>query len=113
MRPKIDAHEYARRWEEGDLAEVGAHSRGDVVRTLWPWLKERQYADADDDATLRLWLDQQLGNRPALLRPGLRLKGHWDAQAVAAAGGQRGLANVIRVDVNAILAAANEPPLPP
>jgi hypothetical protein len=112
MRPDIDAHEYARRWETSDLAEVGAHSRDDVMRTLWPWLKQRGYADADDDLTLAGWLDVQLGNRPALLRPGLRLKGYWDAKTVATLGGQRALREVIRVDVNAILAGASEPPLP-
>ena len=109
MKPDVDALEYARRWEDGDLREVGAHSRGDVLRKLWPWLKQRGYVDAGDDATLDLWLREQLGNRPALLRPGLRLKGHWDAEALAAIGGQRGLSDVIRADVNAILASANEP----
>ena len=30
MAPPLDAAEYARRWEEGDLEQVGAHSRADV-----------------------------------------------------------------------------------
>ena len=30
MAPHVDAAEYARRWEEGDLERVGAHAREDV-----------------------------------------------------------------------------------
>ena len=54
MQPSIDAHAYASRWENGDLAQVGAHSRADVEQRLWPWLRDRGYADAEDDPTLRL-----------------------------------------------------------
>jgi hypothetical protein len=112
MTPSIGAEEYARRWEDGDLREVGAHSRGDVARKLWPWLKQRGYVDAADDNTLRQFFDEHLGRRPAFLRPGLRLRHRWDRDAVDQAGGFRGLVDVIRRDVNGILAAANEPSLP-
>jgi hypothetical protein len=112
MKPKVGAAEYARRWEDGDLREVGAHSRGEVARKLWPWLKQRGYAADTDDATLRQFFDEQLGKRPAFLRPGLRLRRHWDQAAVDRAGGFRGLVEMIRRDVNGILAAANEPSLP-
>jgi hypothetical protein len=40
------------------------------------------------------------------------LRGQWDAEAVARAGGLDDLAETVRSDVNSILAAANEPPLP-
>jgi hypothetical protein len=40
----LDAAEYARRSEEGDLERVGAHARADVRGQLWPWLKGRGYA---------------------------------------------------------------------
>ena len=89
-----------------------AASRQEITGTLWPWLKERGYADDDDDATLELFLDTKLGRRPAYLRPGLRLKRRWDIEAVQAVGGLGGLAAEVRADVNAILAAAGEPPLP-
>lgn len=102
LRPSVSALEYARRWQDGDLAEVGAHERGDVKRRLWPWLKERGYADEDDDPILEEWLDRNLKNRTALLRPGLRLKGHYDV------GVER---SVVRADVNSILSAAGEPAL--
>jgi hypothetical protein len=112
MRPTVGAEAYAARWEAGDLREVGAHSRSEVARKLWPWLKQRGYVDSDDDATLRLWFDSQLGKRPALLRPGLRLKRCWKIEAVDNAGGFGGLAQAVRDDVNAILGAADEPSLP-
>lgn len=74
MEPTVDTLEYARRWEEDDLDWVGAHPRADVRRVLWPWLKSREYVTDADDAVLDQWLASYLGRRPALLRPGLRLK---------------------------------------
>lgn len=112
LRPSIDAREYAGRWEDGDLSEVGGHSRADLERRLWPWFRDRGYADAEDDPTLHTWMDVRLGNRRALLRPGLRLRRRWDHEAVDAAGGRSGLIERIRADVNAILVAADEPSLP-
>ena len=104
MAPPIDASEYARRWEEGDLERVGAHSRADVRGSLWPWLKCRGYATDTDDGVLEEWLSRCLGDRPALMRPGLRLK------RVCRSGETP---EALRVEVNAILAAAGEPALPP
>ena len=46
MAPHVDAAEYARRWEEGDLERVGAHAREDVRDKLWPWLKSGSIAPA-------------------------------------------------------------------
>ena len=112
MRPTIEAAEYARRWETTDLGRVGQHTRAEVTATLWPWLKERGYADDGDDAVLELFLNEQLGNRPAFLRPGLRLKGRWDDRKIQDLGGVVGLVARIRADVDSILGAASEPPLP-
>ena len=114
MKPGVDALDYAARWERGDLRRVGQHTAAEVRRVLWPWLKQRGYASDRDDPVLEEFLTRQLGKRPAYLRAGLRLKGRWDADAdaVARAGGRRGLAATIRADVNAILGAAGEPPLP-
>jgi hypothetical protein len=112
MAPHLDAAEYARRWEEGDLERVGAHAREDVRGELWPWLKSRGYVSDRDDSVLEEWLDTRLGNRPALLRPGLRLRRTWPADALASPGEASALAREIRADVGAILAAAHEPPLP-
>jgi len=103
MSPSVDASEYARRWEEGDLEQVGAHSRADVRRTLWRWLKTRGYATGDDDDVLEEWLSSCLGNRNAFMRPGLRLKRECGSNTKPAA---------LRREVDAILAAAGEPALP-
>ena len=111
MAPHLDAAEYARRWEEGDLERVGAHARADVRVELWPWLKSRGYVSDGDDSVLKEWLDTRLGNRPALLRPGLRLKRTWPGNALAP-GEASALAEEIRADVDSILAAAHEPLLP-
>jgi hypothetical protein len=102
MAPHLAAAEYARRWEEGDLERVGADARADVVRDLWPWLKSRGYATDSDDRVLEEWLDTRLGNRPALLRSGLRLKRTWPGNALASPREASELAEEIRSDVDAI-----------
>jgi hypothetical protein len=79
MRPAIDAAECTRRWEEGDLSRVGQYPGHEIYATLWPWLKDRAYAEAADDAALDEFVSTQLGNRPAFLRPGLRFKRRWSA----------------------------------
>jgi hypothetical protein len=111
MAPDIDATEYARRWEETDTEWIRQFPREDVRDVLWPWLKERGYANAGDDWALEQFL-AGLGRRPAHMRPGLRLKRRWDAETIREFGGHHDLALAIRSDVNAILAAAGEPPLP-
>src|SRR5436305_1346801 len=83
-------------------ARDGQYTRAGVERTLWPWLKDRGYADDRDDAALEQFLERQLGRRPAYLRPGLRLKGRW-SDAGGADAARRGLVGAIRRDVNAIL----------
>ena len=102
MAPDIDPLEYARRWEDGDLSWVGAYRRQDVSRTLWPWLKSRGYATDDDDAVLEEWLASRLGRRAAFLRAGLRLQRRCEPGESPAA---------LRAEINAIFAAAKEPPL--
>jgi hypothetical protein len=82
-----------------------------VRRFLWPWLKQRGYADAADDEALEQFLGV-LGKRPAHMRPGLRLKRRWDSDAIGRLGGRHELALSIRRDVNAILRAGDEPQLP-
>lgn len=104
MAPRLDAVEYARRWEGGDLKRVGAHNRADLRNNLWRWLKRRGYADDGDNPIFEEWLGTCLGNRPALLRAALRLKRSLPAD-------HAGLAEKIRAEVNTILAAAGEPEL--
>jgi hypothetical protein len=110
LNPSVDADEYARRWEGPDRRRIGQFSRDEVRRTLWPWLKERAYASSADDEVFDAFM-AILGRRPAYLRPGLRLQAHWDVEAVRRLP-ERELAVAIRRDINAILGAAGEPPLP-
>jgi 5-methylcytosine-specific restriction endonuclease McrA len=105
MRSGLDAADYVARWEDGDLARVGQYSRNEIRSTLWPWLIERGYLDGADESELADWVANHLGNRPAFLRPGLRLKVTYPA-------GSANVVERIRSDVNAILAAAHEPALP-
>lgn len=109
LNPDVDAREYARRWEGADGRRIGEYSRDEVRRALWPWLKERGYAAADDDEMLDLFMEI-LGRRGAHLRAGLRLEGRWDAAFVAERE-ESAVAAAIRREVNAILGAAGEPHL--
>lgn len=103
LYPEIDPLEYARRWEEQDLVWVGAHSRDELRRRVWPWLKSRGYASDRDDAVLEEWLDTRLGRRDALLRPALALERRCGAGETP---------DGLRREINAILRAAREPVLP-
>lgn len=73
MLPEIDAVDYARRWQSGDLRRVGQHSADQVRSVIWQWLKSRRYADDHDDPVLEEFITAQLGSRPAFLRAGLKL----------------------------------------
>jgi hypothetical protein len=103
MRPRVDVLEFVRRWEEEDLSRVGAHSRAHLRHDLWPWLKSRSYATDADDPVLEQWLGSCLGRRDAFLRPGLRLKRRCSPTDKPAE---------LRREIDGILAAAGEPPLP-
>jgi hypothetical protein len=112
LNTNIDAADYAARWENGDLAFVGQYPRETVRSELWPWLLERGYAEQTDTAVFDEFVATCLGRRPAHLRPGLRLRGSWTAEDVRALGGETNAVKSIQADVNAILGAADEPPLP-
>jgi hypothetical protein len=111
MRVEIDAAEYARRWEQDDLAYVRQYAPEEVRTTLWPWLKDRDYASDSDDGTFDSFVSRTLKNRPAHLRPGLRMKRRWDRDELRGLN-RHAVAAAIRTDVNAILTAAAEPLLP-
>jgi hypothetical protein len=111
MSPLLDAAEYVRRWEQTDLGWVRQFPPEEVRGVLWPWLKRRGYAMDSDDPVLDQFL-RGLGRRPAHMRPGLRLRHRWDAEAIRGLGGQPALSREIRRHVNMILAAADEPQLP-
>jgi hypothetical protein len=110
MRPSIAPLDYAACWEDEDaLRRVGNHTREDVERELWPWLKQRRFADDGDDAVLRRFLDEYLRRRPAHMRPGLRLRRVWTPAEAAELGSA--LAKTIRSEFDAVFASAHEPTL--
>jgi hypothetical protein len=110
MRPSVAPLEYAGCWEDEDgFGQIGNHTREDVEHELWPWLKQRGFADDSDDIVLRRFLDEYLGKRPAQMRPGLRLRRVWAPAEVAQLGSA--LAETIRGEFDAVFAVADEPAL--
>jgi hypothetical protein len=107
----LDITEYVRRWSGDDFAKVGAHRYDEIRESLWPWLRERQYAGPQDDHELDVFLSR-LGRRDAHLRPGIEVWRIWPwAQAVDL--DERGaLAGEVRAAVTELLTALDEP-LPP
>ena len=110
MRPSIAPLDYAACWEDEDaLRRVGNHTREDVERELWPWLKQKGFADDGDDIELRRFLDESLRRRPAHMRPGLRLRRVWTSAEGTELGSA--LAQTIRSEFDAVFATAHEPTL--
>jgi hypothetical protein len=91
--------------------EDAAYAPDTVKDELWPWLRERGYAGAEDDQYLEDYLDG-LGHRDAHLRPGIEVVRLW-SWADAVELDDRGLlAAEIKDAVIEILTALQEP-LPP
>ncbi len=110
MRPPIAPLDYVVCWEDEDgLHRVGNHTREDVEHELWPWLKQRGFADDGDDAVLLRFLDEFLGSWPAQMRPGLQFRRVWTPAEADELG--PALAEAIRSDFDAVFAVAEEPTL--
>jgi len=111
MSPSIEARDYVACWEDEDaLSRIGGnYARGAVEHELWPWLKQRGFADDGDDAVLRRFLDECLGNWPANMRPGLRFFRVWALDEGAELGSA--LVETIRSQFDAVFAVAHEPAL--
>ena len=110
MRPSVAPLDYAACWEDEDgFRRIGGnYTREYVEHELWPWLKQRGFADDSDDTVLRRFLDEYL-RLPAQMRPGLRFRRVW-APAEAAQLGSA-LAETIRSEFDAVFAVADEPAL--
>jgi hypothetical protein len=109
MRPPVAPLDYAACWEDEDgFHRIGSHSREDVEHELWPWLKQKGFADDGDDTVLRRFLDENL-RLPGHMRPGLRLRRVWDAVEAAQLGSA--LAETIRSEFDAVFGVAGEPAL--
>lgn len=113
MRPTVAPLDYAACWESEDgLRRVGSHTREDVEHELWPWLKQRGFADDGDDTVLRRFLDDYLLHGfNAHMRPGLRLRRVWSPAELADLGPSP--AETISLDFDAVFAVAGEPTLSP
>jgi len=110
MNPTIGPEEYVARWAGTDGRQIGQHDPSTIRAELWPWLLERGFASHKDDPELGLFLGR-LGQRPAHLRPGLRLLRHWGRDDVTALRANGKLANEIRSAVNCLLLAVDDPQL--
>jgi hypothetical protein len=110
LRPSVEPLDYAACWEDEDgFGRIGGNSTREYVEhELWPWLKQRGFADDGDDSVLARFLDEYL-RMPAQLRPGLRFRRVWSPAEAAELGSA--LAEAIRSDVDAVFAVAGEPPL--
>jgi hypothetical protein len=110
---RLDITEYVHRWSGNDFAQVRAYRYDEIRESLWPWLRERQYAGPQDDQQLDVFLSRlsRLG-RDAHLRPGIKVRRIWPrAQAVDL--DERGaLVGEVRAAVTELLTVLDEP-LPP
>jgi hypothetical protein len=109
LRCDLGIEDYVNRWLGDDYAQVGEHSRDEVLPGLWPWLRERGYAAPSDELAAFL---ARLGKRPAFLRPGTALERLWPWADAEELDRRAALAGEIRDAITDVLSALREP-LPP
>jgi hypothetical protein len=111
MRPSVAPLDYAACWvgADGSRHFGGNYSAEYVEHELWPWLKQRGFADDGDDTVLRRFLDKLPAKRDTQMRPGLRFSRVWTAAEAAEMGSA--LADTIRSDFDAVFVVAEEPGL--
>jgi hypothetical protein len=87
MLPLVAPLDYAACWEDEDaFRRIGGSSNREYVEhELWPWLKQRGFADDGDDSVLTRFLDGYL-RMPAQMRPGLRFRRVWTPAETAGLG---------------------------
>jgi hypothetical protein len=108
---RLPVTNYVRRWMGDDFTQIRAYHRDEVCESLWPWLRERQYAAAEDDQELDKFMSR-LGRRDAHLRPSIEIWRIWP-WAYAVEADERGtLAREVRTAITELLTVLGEP-LPP
>jgi hypothetical protein len=107
---ELDPGEYARRWQGEDWKQVGAHHRSHIRERLWPWLLERGYATAADEARIDPFL-RALGRRFAHLRPSMHVQRTWEWRQAERLDDEGLLAGEIHAALDRVLALLDEPPL--
>jgi hypothetical protein len=105
---ELDPGEYARRWQGEDWKQVGAHHRSHVRERLWPWLLQRGYATADDEARIDPFL-RALGRRFAHLRPSVHVQRTWEWRQAERLDDEGLLAGEIHAALDRVLALLDEP----
>ncbi len=95
-------------WDDSDFAQVGACRYDKNREFLWLWLRERQYATAEDDQRLETFL-KRLGHRDAHLRPSIRLCRTWPWPHAAELDERGTLVTDIRTAARELLDALDEP----
>jgi hypothetical protein len=108
---RLPVTNYIRRWMGDDFTQIRAYHRDEVRESLWPWLRERQYAAPEDDQELEEFINR-LGRRDAHLRPSIEIWRIWP-WAYAVEADERGtLVGEISTAITELLTALGEP-LPP
>jgi hypothetical protein len=111
-RSSMTADEYVDAWAGADSGRIRGYSLDETRDELWPWLRKRGYAAAQDHTELELFLERvKKANRTAHLRPGLALILRWEREQIEALGRRR-LAEEIRASLDLLIAALGDPPLP-
>jgi hypothetical protein len=112
QRPYLTCHlpisEYIGNWAHRDFARVGACRYDKIRESLWPWLRERQYAAPEDDQRLETFL-KRLGHRDAHLRPSIKIFRTWPWPHAADLDQRGTLVTEIRAAVRELLHALEEP----
>jgi len=108
LRCHLQITEYVHRWSGSDFAQVRAHRYDEIRESLWPWLRERQYADPQDDQQLDAFL-RRLGRRDAHLRPGIEVRRTWPWAHAVDLDGRGALVGEVRAAVAELLTALGEP----
>jgi hypothetical protein len=103
--------EYVKRWTGEDFSFVGGHLHGEVRHSLWPWLRDRNYASPDDDDRLDAFLEG-LGRRDAHLRPGVAIHRSWRWSEAEDLDEREAFVTELR-DATTMMLDALEEPLPP
>ncbi|BBX47680.1 hypothetical protein MCOO_36950 [Mycobacterium cookii] len=108
---RLEASEYIQRWCGDDFARIGAHPREELRSSLWPWLRNRQYAGPEDDEQLDAFINR-LGRRDVHLRPSLELTRIWPWEYAVDLDERGAMTREVRTAVAELLSALSEP-LPP
>jgi hypothetical protein len=108
---RLPVTSYVRRWMGDDFTQIRAYHREEVRESLWPWLRERQYAAAEDYGELDQFMNR-LGRRDAHLRPSIEIWRIWPWAYVGEADERGTLAGEVRNAITELLTVLGEP-LPP